>query len=331
MTLEKKSLPELKKLVQNEPENHRARALLALALKRDKKYYEAIYEFHQLQKHRPDDDFVHSNLGSLYLLTNQLAEARFHTDRAIQLNPSNEFALMTRADLFSRSRHFEQAVQALNEALAYSRNKVYPARKLFYLLKSMGQVENGATVLQKLLRDEPDNADLKSLLAEAAPNAVSGNPNRPPDDLKKNVNRMNPAQAIAYLEKMQRIPAYRDDAQIHLLLGQQYRKMRKYRDACQAYEKACQLAPESEFLAKQYGFALLKTDQNDEAITIFESFLDSGSMTSYDYWGLARAYLQKGLAEKAQALLIKAVSLFPKDQQLRQLLMKCPQSIKEKS
>ena len=112
---------------------------------------------------------------------------------------------------------------------------------------------------------------------------------------------------LKYLSKY-----FPEDPQIWYNLGIQYEKVKDFKNAKKAYEKAIEISPQDDFFYN-YGETLVELCEWDEAISAFQIVLRNNQNDANSNFNLGLCYFRKEEINLATDYLQKAVELNPQD------------------
>src|SRR5579885_2362567 len=110
----------LSQIVKENPTNEQARVELAGALADSNRRDEAITQFQEALRLKPNDPDAHSGLGIVLLETGDVAGATEHLDRALKLYghiPDAAYTMYVRARIYTRQNDTKKAAALLTEAV----------------------------------------------------------------------------------------------------------------------------------------------------------------------------------------------------------------------
>ena len=108
----------------------------------------------------PDHVRAHESLGTLYLRTERYADAQVHLARAVQLGRNTAPIHTALGYLEQKTRHYWAAANAFQRALVFEPDHRSAQRGLLHALTETHEHAKARALVEQLLLDEPDNADL---------------------------------------------------------------------------------------------------------------------------------------------------------------------------
>jgi tetratricopeptide (TPR) repeat protein len=116
----------------------------------------------------PNHIRAHESLGMVYLRTGRYADARVHLSRAAQLGRNTAHVHAALGYLEQRSRHYWAAANAFQKALVLEPDNGGALRGLLHALTETREHAKARVLVERLLRDEPDDPDLWRYRAQIA-------------------------------------------------------------------------------------------------------------------------------------------------------------------
>jgi tetratricopeptide (TPR) repeat protein len=159
--------------VTRNPGAYMAHNNLGVALSQAGKEREAIEQFEQAARLKPDDAEAYGNLGNVSLHAGKLQEAIGQYEHALELNPNFAVAHTGLGLALERTGKAPEAVWHYEEALRVKPDDAEAHNYLGLALKRMGKVSEAAEQYEQALRIDPDYLEalnnLAWLLATQAP------------------------------------------------------------------------------------------------------------------------------------------------------------------
>lgn len=147
----------IKQVLELEPENDEALAMLARAYINSGKIDEGIEVICKAISSEPNNSFYFYLLAFGYYHKNQLSVAIENLNKAIELNPyvAEYFGLL--AHIFIEKREFEQALDKANEGLALDAENITCLNARSIALNKLKRTEAAIETMQNALAQDPDN------------------------------------------------------------------------------------------------------------------------------------------------------------------------------
>ncbi|MEH2328248.1 tetratricopeptide repeat protein [Nostoc sp.] len=219
------------------------------------RYPEALQDFDRAIELNPKDDWVIASRGQTYRSMKRYPEALQDFNRAIELNPKDDWALTNRGEIYRLMKRYPEALQDFNRAIELNPKDDWAIalRSVTYRL-----IESYPAALQDFNR------------------AIELNP-------KSN-------WAIAHC-------------------GETYRLMKRYPEALQDFDRAIELNPKSNWAIAHRGYTYLMLKLYNEALADFNRAIDLDSESNWYLYNRALAYQALNQPDKAWADLALAIKL----------------------
>lgn len=228
--------------------------------------------------------------------------------------PRNDVTLAFVGSLYRQHGNNTEAVKLLNEALALNPNRADVYNALGGIAFTMGSYEEAIVYLSKALEIDTGQPGFRSSIAFSL--MALGRYTEAIEQLKDNVN------------------IFPESVYSHFLLGQAYLQQRKYDDAREHYLTAIKL--DQNYVSAYYGLftacsRLGRQEEADKYMAVFkkqkaeemkaaktrdklyDDLVLMRKTAGENYIFAARIYQAGGRVEKAKELLLKAVTLDPKE------------------
>ena len=241
----------------------------AVDLRKKGRFREAEDELKEALDEQPESLVLKASLAQIYLMQQRLIEARALADSILAEDPRYPEALYVLGEIFFRQEKMEEALQYYRQA-ALGDDRPYITLRVARTLRRLERYEEALATLDSVLLKQKDNPYFlkeKALVlnrmkrSEAALTIYEQLRKLAPDDsfVRKEIVRLRgedrPAEnTIKELEKVVRLPAQKDDAQMHGLLGQKLKDAGRLREAAAEFHKAGTIEPENAYFARQEGF-----------------------------------------------------------------------------
>ena len=154
---------------------------LGLVLWQKGKPREAIEQYEQALKIKPDYAEAHDNLGAALVRLGKLQEAAEQIEQALRIEPGDAAAENNLGAVLARAGKFEQAITHYTQALKINPRSAEAHCNLGLALEHVGKIHDAIDHYEQALRISPDYADAQGnlawLLATLAP-AEGGDPAR---------------------------------------------------------------------------------------------------------------------------------------------------------
>ena len=108
--------------------NYDLHNIYAVILFQLKRYDDAILQWQNAIKLKPDYHFGYNNLGNAFLLKNDLNQALLNYEEAIKINPDYHEAIYNKANIFLKLKDFSNALKYYDKVLSL-KNDYFPAHQ----------------------------------------------------------------------------------------------------------------------------------------------------------------------------------------------------------
>ena len=222
------------------PDEGRARAWLSLAqVVGSSDPDEAISAFHRAAELSPKDPEPHLGAGPLLEKQNRFSDAEQEYKQALALDPSSADALTGLSNVYMRGHRYADAEASLRKLVAVQPRNPAGHIQLGRMLAADGQFDAAIGELQNALKLAPDNPGVQRDVADVY-----------------SLAKKYPEAEAAYRALL---AANKNDADLHLGLGQALLKQRKFPEAQQELMTAIQLKPD---LGPAYGDLAVAASEN---------------------------------------------------------------------
>ena len=255
----------------------------SLTLKKQRAFHEAEKELIEALDEQPDHPLLKSSLAQLYLIQDRLSEASVLAESVLALDPQYAQALYVQGEIFFKEkklndallcfqhayqkepkpylllslvktlrelRRYQEALENLDTALTGDRDNLRFQKEKALILNRMARYEDALKIYEKIAKFDPKDAFVRKEVYR-----LKGM-KRPDDKL------------IEELEKVVRLPARENDAQLHGFLGQKLQKGGKLKEAAAELRRARELEPNNPYFVKQEGFCRYKLKEYPEAMRL---------------------------------------------------------------
>ncbi|MBW1900688.1 MAG: tetratricopeptide repeat protein [Deltaproteobacteria bacterium] len=252
-------------------------------LKKKGRFQEAENELKEALDEAPDNFLLKSSLAELYLRQDRTTEARILADSILSSDAQHPQAQYILGEIYFKQEKFEEALQCFRRA-SMNDSRQYIQLRIARALREMRRSKEALEILDSSLLNDKENVHFlreKALILnrlkrwdEALELYEKIRELDPEDSFArrqvfrlKGMNRPDEV-VIRELKKVVDLPATRDDAHLHGLLGQKLRESGKLKEAAAEYRAAQRLAPDDMFFLKQEGFCHYKLGDYQEAARI---------------------------------------------------------------
>jgi len=253
----------------------------------------AIDNYKEALKLAPTESLILGELTDLYIQTGHIQDAIAEAEALLKENPKNLEArrmlgrIYTRAIASGQNGNIDQSM--VQNAIDQYKQIATQDPKDADSWVMLGRLYTAATDTNKAedafnqaLKAEPDNEDAQTLLAMLY--ADRG-------DLPKAIERL---KALAEKNPNDRTLS---------ALADVYERDNDYKSAADALRRAAAMAPDDDHIQSDLAFDLLRSDQLDEALKLYEGFADDDPRDPQNFFRIAQIYrLKKDLVKARQAL-----------------------------
>jgi len=128
---------------------------------------EAVVHLSKAVDLKPDFAVAHANLGEALNKTGKRKEANDHLSQAVRLMPDNAYVHLTFGEVLVAQGRLKEAISCYRKALAIDPNRFGLHNSLGIALARGGQIEEATQCFRQALRLEPDSGEAHSNLANA--------------------------------------------------------------------------------------------------------------------------------------------------------------------
>ncbi|MDP3741410.1 MAG: tetratricopeptide repeat protein [bacterium] len=161
VSLEKENFPEaerqLIKVIEKDPKNETAYAILGKMYLSQKKFEEAVETFKFLLNKYPDSDSYWSNLGQAYHGNKLYDKAVEAYEQAIELDPNSAKRYVNLGLTLEARKHLEEAILNYRKAMDLEKENPHFMLVLAEALVAKGEKEEAEKLLEQILLAEPTN------------------------------------------------------------------------------------------------------------------------------------------------------------------------------
>lgn len=244
-------------------------------------HQEAEGELKEALEEQPDHPLLMAALAEVYLRQERFVEARIIAESILSTQPQYAQALYLLGEIYSKEKNFDEALQFFRQARQKD-DRPYLTLRVVRTLRDMGRFDEALETLDSLLVIERENARFlkeKAVILnrmkrwdEALSLYEKVNELDPEDSfVRKEVYRLRSRKrpdekVIQELETVVNLPARKDDAQLHGLLGQDLKEAGNLEKALTEFRTARRLDPNNPYFWKMEGFCHYRMGSNKEAI-----------------------------------------------------------------
>ncbi|GIW62689.1 MAG: hypothetical protein KatS3mg090_0515 [Patescibacteria group bacterium] len=161
----KDELPELEIQAQNQPSNYEVNKRLAYTLYATNNTERAKSAYQHILNLNPNDSDAYEKLGNMARIDKNYTEAESYYQKAISADKNNlnayiNLALMYIYDMNSANK----GLQVLNQAVSENPDNIDLKIMLAKTYQQLGDMQNARSIYEQILQKDPNNADAKSFL-----------------------------------------------------------------------------------------------------------------------------------------------------------------------
>ena len=321
----------LEKVAEKNPQDIETKKVLADVYTKGRAYNLAVSTYQDIAQLNPESDEAYLKMGTVYIDMRKWKEAITPLEKAIELNPENTNAYYNIGRAYEELKDYEKAIENYEKYIQSGPQDL----KDTYLRLGIAQLEvenfQGASdSLQKAIKNNPDNDNLKYRLAETyqkigkyedAANVYTALAEDNPDDAKVYFNMMvkmydeasMPDKAIESAKKL--IELQPNSADAYYNVGYMYVKQEQYQEAIPIFKKAIELNPDMEYAYMNLAVCYSKINQYSNSIQILKQLVEKQPNNSDAWLSIAVNYLKMKQWRSAITPLRKTIELEPKNGQ----------------
>jgi protein O-mannosyl-transferase len=214
---------------------------------------EAILQFQQALRLKPDFAEAHCGLGTALTQQGRLDEAIRHLQEALRLQPGYANAHHNLGNALGKRGRIDEAIQEYREAIHLAPESAEAFYNLGNALCKQGQIDEAISQYQRVLRLKPNDTLIRNALGLA---------------LAKNGCL---DEAIPQYREALRLEPDQTDARYNL--ANALLRKGKLVEAIAQYQEALRLKPDDPDLHNNFGLALWRGGRNQEALAQFQAAL----------------------------------------------------------
>lgn len=275
-------------------DNYVAYKALGDALAGKRKMDEAIRQYEQALRLRPDDSGLHNNLGLALLQQGQTNEAIRQYQHALRLQPDNAHAHNNLGIALASLGQTNEAQQQFETAIRLQEDFAEARRNLGRILADRGQTDEAIRQFEAAIRQRPDDAETHVNLGLAL-----GRKGRTDDAIRhyQQALRLNPGSATA-----------------HYNLGNVFYERNRVDEAFLHYQEAVRRQPDDAQARCNLGIVLARKGRVDEAIQQCREALRRQPDLFQAHLGLSLILLLTGQLQEAAFHLEEVLRICPREQ-----------------
>lgn len=289
---------------------------------------EALREIRTFLKMFPENPLAYNDLGALYFQIGDNLQALAHYEKANRLQPNNPTVIKNLAEFyFVVLRWTDDAIEMLTGLLKNQPNDFEVLTAIGNISVQVGRPEEGRTFYRKALQLDPENQELRELLAKlegpvsaaeyrsesiaaprsSVPHQMCAEPEKQEDSEEAPLRRLleqNPRNAVA-----------------HNNLGLLRYRQGRMAEAALCYEKAVELDPANPTYRKNLAdLYYAEIGRTDDAIELYSALHKEFPKDSEVLISLAIICRANNLKEQAKMFISKVIELEPWNADARDFL-----------
>ncbi len=259
----------------------------------EKKYEEALEAFNRAIVINPNDEYVLSRKGLALGYLGRYEEALEAFNRAIVINPNDVYALSRKGATLGYLGRYEEALEAFNKAIDVNPIDDFTLSRKGLTLVYLGRNEEALEALNKAIEIDPTDEFALSSKGDALLNL--GRNEEALEAFNKAIE-IDPKNGFALSSK--------GDALLNLGRNE---------EALEAFNKAIEINPKGGFALSSKGYTLLILGKNKEALEAFNKAIEIDPKNGFALSGKGVALGNLGRHEEALEAFNKAIEIDPKD------------------
>jgi tetratricopeptide (TPR) repeat protein len=252
---------------------------------------EAIRQYQEALRLKPDDPVAHHDLGVAFDKKGQTDEAIRQYQEALRLEPDYAEAHNNLGLALGMKGQLDDAIRHFQESIRLKADRAGTYYNLGNALAQKGRLDDAIRQFQEALRLKPDYTDAHNNLGIAL------------------VKKGRTDDAIRHYQQALRLNP--DDADAHNNLGTAFYQQRRTGEAIRQFQESLRLKPDDADAHYNLGVALYTTGQLDKAIRQFQQALRLRPGNADAHNNLGYALDQQGQTDEAIRQLHEALRLKP--------------------
>ena len=271
--------------------NHIAHNNLGVVFFKNGRIDEAIDQYQEAIRVKPDDTEAHYNLGDAFYRKGQMDAAISQFQEAIRLKPDFAEAYYNLGNALHKQGKMDEAIGQYHEALRLKPDLADAHNNLGIALKEKGQIDDAIRQYEEALRLKPDFAEACFNLGNAF------------------YKQGKVDEAVRQYQEALRLQP--DDAKAHSNLGTALDKLGQTDEAIRQYQAAIRLEPDNAQSRNELGILLKNKGQINEAISQYQEAIRLKPDFADARNNLGNAFLKQGRIDEAAGQFQEALRLKP--------------------
>lgn len=331
----------MRNVIKLSPQNPSAYSMLGLVLTRLNKLNDAGHFINQAIKLKPDFHEAYFNLANLFLDLDRLNDSIFSIKKAIEINKKQPEYYNLLSSLLIKIGSVKQAEIAIRQAIRLNPKSAIYYCNLGIILQKKGVIEESEFSFRESIKINPNFSDAltnlggllisRDNLSEAEKHlrlslSINNTSYIALSNLAMILNKKgNPSEAK--LLALRAISICPDYIEAHNVLSTILYKLGQFRDAEETALRIIELSPNFSDAYTNLGVIYISLRENDKAINAFRSSIKINSLDPKPYSNLVSILEKIGRRGEAKSLNIKALNLFPENDNLMFSYIKLTNSI----
>ena len=289
------------------------------------RHKESLQLFNQVLDKTPSHPRALTGTALIQMHMGNWKASRENMDR-IAKNHRSPVLLLARGTIAVHDNRFDQALKIMGELeRAYGDRPESQGFRVYFALLT-GSIKKARTIGQQLMNRFPDDPRIATLLRDAM---IILDDMKSADLLTQSVLQKNPNSALAHFDRalyldhvedqdVAALLAYKhalklapEDTDIITAMGNLLRRMGKYAEALELFQRALDQGSKNATLLYHYALLASQTDQDQKALGLFEAaHTEEGQIESLSGKGIA--LLKAGHPKEAMESLLEASMMAPK-------------------
>jgi tetratricopeptide (TPR) repeat protein len=258
-----------------------------------------------------------------------------HYREALKLDPSASMILNELTDLYVQSGHVQDAIAQAEDLLKANPNNLEARRTLGRIYTraisnaqggnvNQSMVGNAIDEYKKIVEADPKDADSWVMLGrlysvstdtvkaeEAFNEALKADPNNEDAQTMLAMLYADHGDIQRAIEKLKAVSGKSPNERTLAALADVYERANDFKSAAEALKRAVAIAPDDDHLQSDLAFDLLRSNQLDEALPLYQGFAEDDPRDPQNQLRIAQIYRAKHDLVKAREALNKAKQLDP--------------------
>jgi tetratricopeptide (TPR) repeat protein len=266
------------------------------------KVSEAIGQYEQALRVKPDDPVAHNNWGNALLQAHKIQDAIDQLEQALRIKPDFVEAYNNLGNALLQAGRGEDAIRNYEQVLQIDPGNAVGHYSIGRAWQQMGKLMDAIPHYERALQSDPDFADAHNNLG----------------DVFRQAGRIQ--DAIDQFGQALRIKP--DFAEAHYNMGLALSQINQTQDAIGHYQQALRINPDYPAAHNNLGNALLQAGRIEDAIGHYQQALRSDPNSAIGHYNLGNILLQAGRTKEAIGEYQAAVQLQPDFPQAREILLR---------